>query len=195
MNCPIDRQPLHSLDIGGITYSTCQKCMGVWCKTPDSFKHITNVFSSGKFPETLIPWQSILPVPIQRKWEENIHPCPHDATPMAKFIFSGDSKIILDRCFRCEGVWVHGSEIVRLFEYLRPNPTLDRAGTALIEDIEESERWHKEVRGIPLRIKSGGLGVFVAYFFRDFLWNTLHRFSSRKLRERSTHTESDKHIS
>lgn len=43
--------------------------------------------------------------------DENVRPCPVDGEPMAKEIAH---MIVIDRCPRCQGVWLDGGELDRI---------------------------------------------------------------------------------
>ena len=74
-----------------------------------------------------------------------------------------DSNIILDRCSACGLVWVDRGEMVKVAQYVKGNPTLERLGHALAEREVERAKYRdraEEVRTVGRgRIRVSGFWV------------------------------------
>lgn len=64
---------------------------------------------------------------------------------MSPYNYAYDSNIILDKCTKCQVIWADKGEIIKIGQYVKGNPTLERLGVALADREAERARYQDMV--------------------------------------------------
>ena len=113
MNCPDCQSELKVANLKGINIHECLKCKGKW------FERNELIQAKDKADEGL-RWLDFDPF---GKDAEKLSigsdgkQCPQCAKKMQSLTFS-QSKIIVDKCQSCEGVWLSHGELAKIIRYL-----------------------------------------------------------------------------
>ena len=150
---------MRSLPVRNVVLDVCDLCGGVWFEG-DELKKVARVFAwaiPGE-PEKLAPIIAKNDIPDHERKNDLPYglgvTCPIDSAPTERFRYAGDSRIVLDRCATCYGIWFDGDELVQLAEYLRPK-TRDLLGKLMIEEMKNTEKMVKGVQEtslLPLKL-------------------------------------------
>jgi hypothetical protein len=155
MYCPVCKALLTEREVEGVGIHFCAKCRGLLCSR-ESFRQYVSVlreseleqlstaelFDRKALPEVLIPAEGKM--------------CPGCGQAMEQFNYAYDSNIILDRCAKCGLIWADRGEIVKVAQYVRGNPAIDRFGQALADRETERAKYQRMAeRGREIR--AGGL--------------------------------------
>ncbi len=62
--------------------------------------------------------------------------CPACQTPLSPVLLLQTE---VDRCLSCGGLWLDEGELMRVAQYLKGNPALDRMAAAMAEHVEEMD--------------------------------------------------------
>ena len=123
----------------------CTQCFGVWFDVRE-FINAMDKFNEGKFDKELNKWREVSAGSNypDHYWKEDTIMCPLYYSKMKKYDYAGDSKVHIDRCFKCGGFWVDGNEIIKLWEYAKPDMSRDSMGKYLIRVMNEAERERRD---------------------------------------------------
>ena len=134
---------MRSLAVAQMSFDSCPTCGGVWCDH-EEMRHVAEVFSFA-IPGTMDEFAGILrtnDTPDVLETKEPIHEpgrdCPIDSIPMDRFVYAGESGVVLERCNLCYGVWFDGDELKRVVEYLKPG-VRDLMGKLILEEMRNTE--------------------------------------------------------
>lgn len=111
--CPICQQPLSSAIVSNVEVDYCPICLGMW------FERDELRWAKDEKDEEL-RWLDI----DLWKDEENfkiargIRLCPYCRVPLYE-VYYGDSKIVVDVCNLCHGVWLDRAEFKKIIDYLK----------------------------------------------------------------------------
>jgi Zn-finger nucleic acid-binding protein len=95
--------------------------------------------------------------------------CPVDGNKTARFIYAGDSHIVLDRCAKCQGIWFDGDELIHMAGYLKPSAR-DLMGKLMVEEMKKTEKLNEQIAQLPLLpIKIAGMFSSPAYLLATIL--------------------------
>lgn len=146
MVCPNCGEALIKEDLSGQDVDTCPSCGGIWCPTANigwyirlyrqsnrSVKPSNSQRSSahqGPRDHRSVPSDSAQDAMPQKGAAGRA--CPSCDVAMTELGYDPESKILLDNCPVCTGVWIDAGELEALTDYLRP-PTLK-----LIESTEQA---------------------------------------------------------
>ncbi|MCP4642198.1 MAG: rhomboid family intramembrane serine protease [bacterium] len=83
--------------------------------------------------------------------------CPRCRLTMAKFNYAYDSNVLLDRCGKCDGMWMDGGEIRRIAAYHKGDPRTERLAVSIAEStkahfefLDSCKQVERLARRIPL---------------------------------------------
>ena len=96
LTCPRDHGILASNDTGSCRYHSCERCCGYWISG--------RVLARVLLPQSIEELRSTPSVPSELK-------CPDCRAECRAVTVEG---CVLDRCPRCEGVWLDGGEVPRV---------------------------------------------------------------------------------
>jgi Zn-finger nucleic acid-binding protein len=156
MQCPKDKSAMRTIPVQNSTFDTCDTCGGVWFdeeelkKTARAFawgipaqvEELTPIIKENDVPDAEV--KTDLP------YGEGVT-CPVDGNTTERFIYAGDSRIVLDRCPSCNGTWFDGDELVRMAGYLKPSAR-DLMGKLMITEMKNTEKMKEEIAILPFKI-------------------------------------------
>ncbi len=118
MKCPIDGHQLHQKTYEGITIDVCNNCGGEFLDA-EEIGTIVRIREE-IFPKTLREREAqYVPhfgIPTEH-FERTIH-CPNCDESMEVMNYSGDSGVFVDRCPKCQGIWLDHEELERVQIYV-----------------------------------------------------------------------------
>lgn len=156
MQCPKDKNAMRTIPVQNATFDACDTCGGVWFDE-DELKKTAQAFAWG-IPAQVEEFAPILkkndvPDAVTKKdlpYGEGVT-CPVDGNKTVRFIYAGDSHIVLDRCAKCQGFWFDGDELVRMAGYLKPSAR-DLMGKLMVTEMKNTEKVMEEIALLPLKI-------------------------------------------
>lgn len=113
MNCPICKKQLKSAILHNTEVDYCPDCLGLWFDQ--------NELSWAKDnKDKELSWLDIDLWKEESKFNVSygIRVCPCCRVPLYE-VFYGDSKIIVDVCNLCHGVWLDRAEFKKIFKWLK----------------------------------------------------------------------------
>jgi len=113
MNCPICKKELDKAIFYGVEVNFCPTCLGLW------FEEDELRLAKDEKDKNLI-WLDIDLWKDSKKFKifPGIRLCPSCRLPLYE-VYYGDSRVIVDVCNLCHGVWLDRGEFKRIIEYLR----------------------------------------------------------------------------
>lgn len=119
MSCPICKKELKEAIFYGVEVDYCPNCLGLW------FEEDELSLAKDKRDENL-RWLDIDLWKRKNKFKIYLGErlCPACRLPLYE-IYYGDSRVIVDFCSLCKGVWVDRGEFRRIIEYLRKKANLE----------------------------------------------------------------------
>jgi Zn-finger nucleic acid-binding protein len=113
MNCPICKKELSQAIFYGVEADFCPTCLGLWFEEDELRLAKDEKDKNLKWLDIDL-WEDIKKFKIF----PGIRLCPSCRFPLYE-IYYGDSKIIVDVCNLCHGVWLDRGEFKKIIEYLR----------------------------------------------------------------------------
>lgn len=142
MVCPNCGSTVAKENLAGQDVDICPSCGGMWCPTNNIGWYIRLHLQSKRpiKPERIAnsaesrsaqDHQSTPDRSIQSEAHEdtlratgttrnNSRTCPSCGTSMDKFSYDPDSKIFLERCVACGGIWIDADKLGSIIDYLKP---------------------------------------------------------------------------
>jgi len=113
MICPVCKKKLEPTIFYGVEVDYCPQCLGMW------FEQDELRLAKDKRDEKL-NWLDIDLWRYGRKFKiyPGIRLCPFCRLPLYE-VYYGDSRVIIDVCNLCHGIWLDRGEFKRIIEYLR----------------------------------------------------------------------------
>jgi Zn-finger nucleic acid-binding protein len=113
MKCPLCKKDLEKAIFYGVEVDYCPTCLGLW------FEEDELRLAKDKKDENL-RWLDIDLWKRKNKFKIYLGErlCPTCRLPLYE-VYYGDSRIIVDFCSLCKGVWLDRGEFKRIIEYLR----------------------------------------------------------------------------
>jgi len=113
MICPICKEKLEPTIFYGVEVDYCPKCLGMWFEQDE-----LRLAKDAKDGE--LNWLDINLWRQGRKFKiyPGIRLCPFCRLPLYE-VYYGDSRVIVDVCNICHGVWLDRGEFKRIVEYLK----------------------------------------------------------------------------
>ena len=114
MNCPKDRQPLETVNVGGLRIDRCPTCGGTWYDR-DELRVLKNREAGGDYRWIdLDLWKNIDKF---RAREQQRYQCPKDGRQMTTVHYD-QTTIAVDVCSQCKGMWLDKEEYQEIIDYL-----------------------------------------------------------------------------
>jgi Zn-finger nucleic acid-binding protein len=105
MKCPRDESSLEREIFCGVEIDTCPKCQGNWLDEGEMSKVLGMM-------EDMLGGEPVAMKELTDRQPGQHLPCPLCAdAPMDPYFFSYQGKIVIDRCPRCQGIWLDGGEL------------------------------------------------------------------------------------
>ena len=113
MICPICKKNLLSTIIHNVEVDYCPKCLGIW------FEEDELRWAKDEKDENL-RWLDIDLWQDERKFKVSygIRLCPSCRVPLYE-VYYGDSRVIVDVCNLCHGIWLDRAEFKKIIDYLK----------------------------------------------------------------------------
>jgi Zn-finger nucleic acid-binding protein len=154
MQCPKDKTAMRTIPVQDSTFDVCDACGGVWFDE-EELRKTAQTFAWG-IPAQVEEFAPILKENDVSATESPNDPpygegviCPNDGMKTLRYIYAGDSHIILDRCIKCHGTWFDGDELIRMAGYLKPSAR-DLMGKFMIEEMKATEKLNEQIAQLPL---------------------------------------------
>jgi Zn-finger nucleic acid-binding protein len=153
-SCPRCRQELVENQVDEFTVQLCVPCKGVFVPHADVVKILDRSWRAVS-PEEAEKAAFVAPADWQA---EPVLPCPRCAAAMSKYGYMGLAAIQLDRCDRCQSLWLDAEELQKMV-------------LALARTNYRSERALRRERETMHDITSAGMRGAVAG--RDVTWEKM----------------------
>lgn len=114
MNCPRCNVELKNVTVKDMALDICNSCDGIWLDKDELIKVTDKTIEELK-DSSISP---SLELDKTFKNVENKLLCPKCNSLMANYIYSYDSKVRIDSCKVCKGIWLDDGEIKKIIEYL-----------------------------------------------------------------------------
>jgi len=127
MVCPICKKQLKKAIFYGVEVDYCPRCLGLW------FEEDELRLAKDEKDENL-RWLDIDLWKDRKKFKIYLGErlCPFCRLPLYE-VYYGDSRVIVDFCSLCHGVWLDRGEFKRIVEYLQ-----EKAGTEVLNNYAEN---------------------------------------------------------
>ena len=134
MKCPACQHTLQQIEYKGVTIHECPHCHGEW------FDKEELSLAKNKTDEDLRWLDFDL---FDKKHNKFSHSkshkiCPKDNSPMTALEYM-DSKVVLDECDTCEGIWLDHHEFEKLIAYLKKKVVNESASEYAKDAVKELE--------------------------------------------------------
>ncbi len=135
MYCPKCDLSLTETEYGPVTIDKCNQCGGIWLDGGELQPLTESLIKSNSIPQKDIRLgQRVI---LTHKMNTPSIDCPRCHIPTRFTNYAYDSNIIIERCMRCEGIWLNKDEEIEIAKHIKGNPTLQRLGEAFAEDIKK----------------------------------------------------------
>lgn len=128
MNCPYCTSALSQIDLKGVKIDECGNCKGKWFerdelrKAKDSTDNDLRWLDFDLFDEKEHKYSAS---PSKRK-------CPQCSLSMTSLTYM-DSKVVIDKCNICHGVWLDNKEFEKIIKYLE-NIVVSQSASEYLKD-------------------------------------------------------------
>lgn len=112
-NCPLCKINFKQALLYGVEVDYCDKCLGVWFDQDELRLIKDNKDEELKWVD-LDLWRDKTKFKINR----GIRICPKCRIPLYE-VYYGDSKIVVDVCNLCHGIWLDRGEFKKIIDYLK----------------------------------------------------------------------------
>ena len=113
MSCPFCKTKLEKAIFCGVEVDYCPSCLGLWFEE-DELRWAKDVKDRNLRWLDIDLWKDKTKFKISR----GIRFCPSCRFPLYE-VYYGDSRIIVDLCNLCYGIWLDRSEFKKIIEYLK----------------------------------------------------------------------------
>ena len=116
--CPTDRANLDLYKLLGVQFEGCPKCHGMWLDK-DELRKLKNQINDGQLHwlnREVDNLDSVSAVSSSRA-------CPKCPSSTLRSIIFGQSKVVIDSCPQCHGIWLERGEFDSITTYLRDEAT------------------------------------------------------------------------
>jgi membrane associated rhomboid family serine protease/Zn-finger nucleic acid-binding protein len=148
MQCPVCKVTLTEREVAGAALQFCSNCGGLLCPR-DTFRQYLAALQQSPLDELttseLLGRKAVPPFLLPPEAKS----CPGCGEAMASFNYAYDSNIILDRCSNCNLIWADRDEIIKVAQYVKSNPTVEKLGKALAGLEEESATFREMAEELP----------------------------------------------
>ena len=114
MQCPKCDRTMRTIDYESVEIETCDRCEGEWLDHDELFK--ITVIRDKKFDaehqDAIVRTTTIASVPLEDV--DRVILCPKCGVDLDPRSYGGSSSIYIDRCSKCEGIWLDDAEIEKI---------------------------------------------------------------------------------
>ena len=192
MQCPRDNTSFTVIRFNAyfetLEIDVCPNCLGMWLDR-NELAQIARLYKPLDTQGELKRWAQVQPDSVSQHTTartESPFSCPHGHGVMERNPYAGDSRMFVDRCTLCCGVWFDGREAVLLWNTLAPHSAHDDLVRAFGIDSREKKLEEQEAMQFlqilfQAPLSKIGFMVFLAYLLRLFAIDTLHKKETEKL--------------
>ena len=100
-----------------IVIDRCLRCQGIWFDKQEL----------GIFSETLrnLPIETIKVIEPERSQETILSACPRCELMLNEGTYAYNSKVTIQTCPRCSGIWLRYTELIRFIDYVRTGKIIE----------------------------------------------------------------------
>ena len=134
VKCPKCGEKMKETPFTGVRVESCNKCKGYWFEKGELRKAKDKKEEGIKWMDVDL-WEKEENFNISKDKKE----CPDCGVPLYEVNY-GDSKVKVDVCNLCEGVWLDEGEFKKIVNYLKKdagNKIMNEYGKVLLEEIGE----------------------------------------------------------
>ena len=158
MNCSVCNVALRPCSYCGQTIDACPKCGVMWLDPAEVGPLADELVSEGVVPDE--PAQDAFnahPRPISDADVSRL--CPKCGVLTQLFNYAYDSNVFLNKCPTCHGLWVGKADMLRIAQYLKGNPAVNRYAQSLVDAVgkEREPSWASQF--LRSRTLSGGVAL------------------------------------
>ena len=146
MRCPSCDKALNCETFHGQTIDRCPLCDGIWLDESE----LGPVVRQSGSPDS----PSATPKPCSDGLT-----CPKCNGSMAPFNYAHDSRVFLNKCASCGGIWLESGQLELLAQYRAGTPAIQSLGNAFADEIRRSNRWQFARRVLRSRLLSGIVAI------------------------------------
>jgi Zn-finger nucleic acid-binding protein len=132
MQCPEDGTKLKEIDSYGVKLHECPTCLGRWFDRDELRQAKDSIDEDLRW----LDFDPFVGDPSEPPAGETGRLCPRDRIPMGVMSYA-ESKVCLDKCFKCHGIWLSHGEFERLVGYLERQVNSETAGQLEREAIRQ----------------------------------------------------------
>ncbi len=163
MRCPVCSTILHRHYYKGLFLDICMKCKGIWVDKEEFKLFIKSfVMNPAIEPEKIKLFEKKNVINIY-KAQEPQKLCPKCSILMGTFNYACDSNIFINKCPNCEGFWLDKDEHIRIAQYLKSNPSLERLGKSFLEEKENIRKFQETINDLQDVMSSSRAFAFWRY--------------------------------
>ncbi len=138
MNCPFCNTILKKTDYKGIEIDKCPMCKGTWFDNNELELFVDYIYQeypdlpNQKFnfnKEIINPYNNL----------EFLKKCPRCLIELEKINYFSDSNIIIDKCKKCNGIWLDAEEESKIAIYNKGNPIARELGHQVLTQNKEEK--------------------------------------------------------
>ena len=132
MKCPNDQAELEGVEVGGVHIGRCPNCQGTWFDK-NELRVLRDREQGGDYHWIDVDlWRDLGKFRARRQQHRA---CPKDGQPMTT-VHYGESKVAIDICSTCQGIWLDKGEYQQILDYLEE--TVDSSSsTDYLRDIRQ----------------------------------------------------------
>ncbi len=145
MRCPGCKGLLRREKVQYVEFDICGDCRGIWADGEQFRALAAKVAADGQVESsiklTFEPRKVILPC----RDPDKARICPQCHEPMREFNYAYNSNVLLDRCGKCEGIWLDPNEIIDIAAHIQYNPEAVAFGRTLVHEdasAKEEIEWY-----------------------------------------------------
>jgi len=113
MNCPICKKELKNIILYNTAVDYCPDCLGIWFDK-DELRQAKDEKDKNLDWLDVDLWKNVKELKISHGNRN----CPHCRVPLYEVRY-GDSKVVVDVCKVCNGVWLDRAEFKKIIEWLK----------------------------------------------------------------------------
>jgi len=115
MNCPNCNAKLKTVSVKGVVLDVCESCDGIWFDRDELSKII---FSSEEELQNSPLSESLIDDKTSHPADEDYRLCPKCSSLMNHVLYPYESSVLIDRCIKCNGIWLDDGEIKKIIDYI-----------------------------------------------------------------------------
>jgi len=146
MRCPGCSGSLRREKHQYVEFDICGDCRGIWVSGEQFRALAVKVAADGQVQSnaklTFRPRKALRP-----SEDTPVRICPKCTLAMREFNYAYDSNVFLDRCEKCQGIWLDPNEIIDIAKHIQYNPEVVAAGKSFL-DMKFDKSIEEEIDGL-----------------------------------------------